>query len=219
MATCTSAGAERRLPVGRAALADVAELGGARPPSLGGTPARSVSSDSCGTPSACEPCVGERDRDPRVVRGIGRRPSGVDQRDAAVAPARGRRPDHRCAAAGRSRRRATVARAARRSGCRRAPGRHRRRAVRLASGSIVSGGARAAGAGPGSAASGTGTCGDAGRVEWSTPSRMVGPFPALISWVKIVSMTSSLSARPPHVRWASPRRAASSISRNEPCSA
>ncbi len=40
----------------------------------------------------------------------------------------------------------------------------------------------------------------AGCVAWSTPSRTVGPFPALISSVKIVSITSSLRARPPHVR-------------------
>ena len=45
---------------------------------------------------------------------------------------------------------------------------------------------------------------------------MIGPLPALMSWVKIVSITSSLSARPPQVWCASPRRAASSISRKEP---
>ena len=34
---------------------------------------------------------------------------------------------------------------------------------------------------------------------------MIGPLPALISCVKIVSITSSLSARPPQVSCASPR--------------
>ena len=38
-----------------------------------------------------------------------------------------------------------------------------------------------------------------GLVDRSTPSRITGPLPALISSVKIVSITSSLSARPPHV--------------------
>ena len=40
---------------------------------------------------------------------------------------------------------------------------------------------------------------EAGRVAWSTPSRMTGPLPALMSCVKIVSITSSLGARPPQV--------------------
>ena len=38
-----------------------------------------------------------------------------------------------------------------------------------------------------------------GRVAASTPSRMVGPWPALTSWVKTVSMTSSFNVRPPQV--------------------
>src|SRR3712207_3815193 len=60
---------------------------------------------------------------------------------------------------------------------------------------------------------------EAGLVARSTPSRMTGPLPALTSTVNSVSITSSFSARPPQVSCAFPARAASSISRNEPCSA
>ena len=55
-----------------------------------------------------------------------------------------------------------------------------------------------------------------GNVRRGGPARVVDTVPdhrtvaAFTSWVKIVSITSSLSALPPHVRCASPRRAASS---------
>ena len=65
-------------------------------------------------------------------------------------------------------------------------------------------GAPAARAGRDLAPRRTGTCRVAGLDAPSTPSRITGPLPALMSIVKIVSITSSLSARPPHVECGRP---------------
>src|SRR5436190_962970 len=59
---------------------------------------------------------------------------------------------------------------------------------------------------------------DPGLVAWSTPSRITGPSPPFTIRVKNVSMTSSLSARPPHVSCWREARCASSISRKLPLS-
>ena len=56
-----------------------------------------------------------------------------------------------------------------------------------------------ASAGPGSARPGRGRPATTGGVDASTPSRMVGPLPALTTSVNSRSMTSSLSVRPPQV--------------------
>ena len=86
--------AERRLPVPGAALADVAQR-----PARAAMPCRNsqakVSSDSCGTPSALRPLVGERDADPglaeRARRVGGRGHHGARAAASAPARARGRR--------------------------------------------------------------------------------------------------------------------------------
>jgi hypothetical protein len=59
---------------------------------------------------------------------------------------------------------------------------------------------------------------DPGLVAWSTPSRIAGPSPPLTISVKNVSITSSFSARPPHVSCSREERCASSISRKLPFS-
>ena len=56
----------------------------------------------------------------------------------------------------------------------------------------------------------------AGLEAPSTPSRITGPLPALISSVKIVSITSSFSALPPQVECGRPAKTACSISRYDP---
>ena len=150
MATWTSRGAERLLPVGRAALADVAQLGGTGRHPLAELGREAVERVLRHT-ERLQALIGEGDRDPRVVSGIGRRPSRVDERV---------QPSHELAAGGAVvdaqqqvgadvGRGSLVQRAALdvvelEDGSRRAA---------VACGSIVSGGARALRAGPGSAAS------------------------------------------------------------------
>ena len=190
--------AERLLPVLGAALADVAQLGRARRhalPELRREAVQRVLRHA----ERLEAVVGEGDGDPGVAGRVGRRSGRSRRRGAAAAPARGRRRGRRCAAAGRCRRRATAARAARRSGCRRARGWMPSAAVTASTclpSSVVLGRLGRVRVGRRQVRE---------RARWpagvarSTPSRMTGPFPALTSSVKIVSITSSLSARPPQV--------------------
>ena len=105
-ATWTSRRAERLLPVLGAALADVAQLGGAGGHALPELRREAVER-GLRHPERLQALVGEGDGDPGVAGRIGRRPSRVDERRAAAGPARARRRGRRCAAAGRCRRRAT----------------------------------------------------------------------------------------------------------------
>ena len=91
MATCTSAGAERVPP---------SWPGCSRRRRRGSAARAAIPSRNSGREAVerllrdterLQTLVGERDRDPGVVRGIGRRPSGVDQRE---------QPSHQLAAGG-----------------------------------------------------------------------------------------------------------------------
>ena len=90
MATWTSRGAERLLPVLGAALADVAQLGRA-----GRHPLAELRREAVERvlrhAERLQPLVGEGDGDPGVVRGIGRRASRVDH---------GVQPPHQLASGG-----------------------------------------------------------------------------------------------------------------------
>ena len=194
--------AERLLPVLRAALADVAELGRARRhplPELRREAVERVLRHA----ERLETVIGEGDGDPGVVRRIGRRPAGVDDRvqPPHQLPSRRAVVDAEQQVGADVRRRSLVQRAA-------------LDVVELEAG-VLAAGRRALGhrhqwCSGGSGGSGFGgrevgeACARRASSTWSTPSRITGPLPALISSVKIVSITSSLSARPPHVSCARP---------------
>ena len=143
------------------------------PPCPAGTPARSCPATSCGTPSAFRPVVGEGDGDPGVRARIGRRPAGVDERE---------QPPHQLAA-GRA-----VVDAQQQVGAdvgrRPLVQRPALDVVELEAGVRVDGhgvtpsvasGAREAAGGSGFGAARYGKVRVAGRVAWSTPSRIDRP--------------------------------------------
>ena len=91
--------AERLLPVLGVALADVAELAGARGHALAELRREAVQR-RLRHAERLQPVVGEGDGEPGAVRGLVRAAARLDERDAAAGPARARPRGRRCAAGG-----------------------------------------------------------------------------------------------------------------------